>query len=125
MFQQQTIYIKVSINRFDLRHIESGKIISISAVEPFTTERLLIGQFHSAEKALNDGIKQITGHRLMASKPRVLIQPREKIEGGLSEVEERVLLEVATAAGAKEVKVWVGHELPDHEVIGKIKKPNG
>ncbi len=122
MFQQQTIYIKVSINRFDLRHIESGKIISISAVEPFTTERLLIGQFHSAEKALTDGITQIAGHRrLMALKPRVLIQPLEKIEGGLSEVEERVLLEVATAAGAKEVKVWVGHELSDHEVIEKIK----
>jgi len=38
------------------------------------------------------------------------------IEGGLSEVEERALREVAMAAGASKVVVWVGHELSDAEV---------
>jgi len=39
------------------------------------------------------------------------------IEGGLSQVEERVLRELAAGAGARKVFVWVGHELSDQEVI--------
>lgn len=49
--------------------------------------------------------------------PLVVIQPLEMIEDGLSEVEERVLREVAASAGARKVVVWVGHELSDAEVM--------
>jgi hypothetical protein len=41
-------------------------------------------------------------------------------EGGLSEVEERVLKEVAIGAGASKVVVWVGRELSDGEVREKL-----
>ena len=42
------------------------------------------------------------------------------IEGRLSEVEERVLRELAMGAGASKVVVWVGHELSDAEVQEKL-----
>ncbi len=35
----------------------------------------------------------------------VYIQPHEYLEGGLSEVEERLFLEVALAAGAKDAQI--------------------
>jgi len=43
-------------------------------------------------------------------------------EGGLSEVEERVLRELAMCAGASKVVVWVGHELSDAEVKEKLNR---
>ena len=43
--------------------------------------------------------------------PRLLFQPLEMIEGGLSEVEERVFLELGASAGARHVKVHIGPKL--------------
>jgi len=43
------------------------------------------------------------------------------IEGGLSQVEERVLTEAAIGAGASKVVVWLGPELKDDEVKAKLK----
>lgn len=45
----------------------------------------------------------------------------ERCEGGLSQVEERVLHELAAGAGARKVVVWVGAELSDGEVLAKLK----
>ena len=41
----------------------------------------------------------------------------EMIDGGLSQVEERAFIELATGAGARKVVLWIGHELSDQEVI--------
>ena len=41
----------------------------------------------------------------------------EKIEGGLTLVEQRALSELALGAGACKVFIWVGCELTDDEVI--------
>lgn len=43
-------------------------------------------------------------------------------EDGLSDVEERIFLEVASAAGGRKAKVWVSHELSDSEVLQKLEK---
>ena len=43
------------------------------------------------------------------------------VEGGLSEIEERILKEVAIGAGATKVVVWVGAPLTDADVKAKLK----
>jgi len=121
MFRNLALYIKVKTNSFEIRNIQAGTNVSVISKEPFTTERLLVGQFCIAEKELKKGIKNIIGNSFLLSKFNAIIQPIDKTEGGLSEVEERVLLEVATGAGARTVSVWVGHELSDQEVIEKLK----
>ena len=65
-------------------------------------------------------MRTIMKDRFMLTKPRVIIQPLELIEGGLSEIEERVLHELARGAGASKVIVWVGPELSDAEVKQKL-----
>jgi len=115
-----TVYVRVRKNRFDLRHLESGAEASVVAEQPFTTARLLVGQFGAAELALRSAFKQLFAGRLFAVSPQVLIQPLEMAEGGLSEIEERVFREVAMGAGARKVAVWVGHELGDDEVRRKL-----
>lgn len=54
-----TIYVKVYPNIYIILNIEDNNEIVLSAIEPFTTRRLLIGDFSRAENLLNDGIRKI------------------------------------------------------------------
>lgn len=113
----RTVYIKVYPNKFELRDIEKGRTIAVTASEPFTTKRLLVGQFSVADGLLRTGMKKLMGDGLLPVRPVVVIQPTSMTEGGLSQVEERVLLELAASSGARKAKVWVGHQLTDDEVV--------
>ncbi len=114
-----TIYVKVFQNRFELRHIESGKTISAISPSTFTTKRLLVGQFNEADKTLRKGMKELYKDRWLSISPIIVIQPMEKTDGDLSQIEERTLQELAAGAGARRSIVWVGHELSDPEILAK------
>jgi len=116
-----TVYVRVSKNQFRVRHVVDKKEVIVSAFEPFTTKRLLVGEFAAAEKYLKEGVKKVHEGRWFAASPVIVIQPLEMIEGGLSQVEERVLKELAVCAGARKVVVWVGQELSDQEVVQRAK----
>jgi len=79
---------------------------------PFTSTRLLVGNFPEAESLLRRLVKEVTAKGLFATKPRMVIQPLEMTEGGLSMVEERVFLELGEGAGARAVKIHLGEKLP-------------
>ena len=114
-----TIYLKIFPNRFELKHIESGRLQMEVSSDPFTTERLLVGKFSTAEYVLKRGMKRLHENRWLAPSPIIVVHPMEKAENGLSEVEERALRELAIGAGARKVFVWVGNVLSDEEVIEK------
>lgn len=121
-FFANTLYVKIFANRFEILHIESGKMNSIIADRPFTTHRLLVGQFTEAAIELRKGIKLVYAGRnkLFIASPAILIQPMEMFEGGLSQVEERALQELAMSVGARKAIVHVGNTLTDQEVIAKL-----
>lgn len=113
----KSLYVKVYENRFVLKRLDTdGPEHEIESAEPFSTQRLLVGQFSAASRALARGFKQakVVGG-WFSIKPAVVIHPMEKSEGGLSEVEARVLMEVALDAGARKARVWTGHELSTAE----------
>ena len=114
------VYVRVRKDHFRVRSLESATERTYDAQPPFTTTRLLIGQFLPAESLLKRAIKEMAKGGIFTVSPQVLIQPIEMIEGGLSEIEARVLREVAIGAGASKVVVWVGHELSDAEVRKKL-----
>jgi len=116
-----TVYIRVFKNKFHLRHIESKNEITVYPETPFTTERLIIGQFKNAEETLIEGIKQLYKKKWFSPSPKILIQQMEMNEGGLSDVENRILKEVAFVAGARAVLVGSGKELNDNEVLDNVK----
>ena len=66
--------------------------------------RVLIGDFALAEKYLQWLLRKAGGR----SSPRLVMQQRDCLEGGLTEVELRVLRELALGAGAREVLVVEG-----------------
>lgn len=116
-----TLYVRVSRNQFRVRHIESKREVAVSPLKAFSTKRLLIGNYTAAEELLQEGIGRVWKGRWFPPPPVILIQPLEMLDEGLSEVEERVLKEVAAAAGARKVVVWVGHELSDQEVLKHVR----
>ncbi|MFY9259666.1 MAG: hypothetical protein WAO71_04060 [Gallionella sp.] len=116
LFLLNAVYVKVRRNQFQVRSLKSGVDVTSVAQTPFTTTRLLIGQFAAAESALKAALKQLPQGYLRFFSPDIVIHPLEMVEGGLSEIEERIIHEVAVGAGAKRVVVWLGHELNDDEV---------
>ena len=114
------VYVRVWKNRFRLKNIATGIEAEVTPTPGFSTSRLLVGQFRTAQSALKDAIGKVIGKGLFTGSPGVVIQPLEMIEGGLSEIEERVFRELALGAGAARVVVWVGHELSDSEVKEKL-----
>ncbi len=114
-----TLYVKVHKNAITVRHVEKNEEATLAATRPFTTDRLLVGQFSAAQALLKEAMDRTYRARRLSPAPIVVIQPMAMSEGGLSEVEERVLHELATAAGARKAIVWVGSELSDEEVLAK------
>lgn len=113
---RSTVYVRVQPNRFLLRHIESGRVAAIDAHEPFTTRRILVGEYGPAVDALRRGFRELSLGIPYLSDPVVVMHPIAMVDGGLSGVEYRILFEVAEGAGAKRAAVWVGAELSDDQV---------
>jgi rod shape-determining protein MreB len=89
------------------------------ASEPFSHPRTVIGTFTTAQAELKALVAETRGG--FSLKLDILIHPLERIEGGLTQIEERALLELALGAGASHARVWVGAPLTDQEVMEKLK----
>ena len=74
-----------------------------------------------AENCLMTALKELDYGKTYLSDPTTVIHPIDMTEGGLSEVEHRIFLEVAYGAGSKKVMVWLGSELEDNEVLQQAK----
>lgn len=118
---EEKIYVKVFRNRFEIIAV-SGYLVVKSAVslEAFSTSRLLIGNFSLAEQLLRNGIKEVLPKKLIKRSAAVLIHPIEMVDGGLCEVEVKILHEIAIAAGAHRVKLWEGEELTPQQATVKL-----
>ena len=115
------LYIKIKENTCEAKKLTAdGHWQSIVSQEPFTTQRLLVGSFSEAERALTQLLKRVLGQGIFAKKPKVVIHPMEKVEGGLSQIEDRIFRELALGAGALKLVVDTGPELTDSQAIKLI-----
>jgi hypothetical protein len=117
------IYIQIRNNHISVRDTVSKKVCESTSMDPFSTERLLIGNFTVAEALLRSLIRQLVPKqkRFWSLPPLVVIHPMEKCEGGLCQIEERILMELALGSGARKVKLHVGAPLSDLEVVQLFK----
>ncbi len=81
------------------------------AVNPFSHPRQLFSDFYVGEKLLQHAFKQLSNIKSLRPRPKVIVHPMEKIEGGLSMIENRAFRELALGAGAIEVKLYTGNPL--------------
>ena len=114
-----TLYVQVRPDRFIVRKVGDTQTIDRMAPQPFSHPRTLLANFNNAEFFLKPLVAEVKGRFLL--KPHMLIHPLERIEGGLTQIEERAFQELAIGAGAAKVKVWSGAPLSDAEVVEKLK----
>ncbi|EDP60793.1 rod shape-determining protein [Vibrio sp. AND4] len=93
-------------------------------INPFSHPRSFVADFYVAEKLLQHGLYERQKSKLFKLSPRIIMHQLEKTEGGLTNVEERVLRELALGCGAREVLVYVGEKLDADRVTFDAVKSN-
>lgn len=115
------LYIKVGKNRIEAKNLSnSSQWITAIPETPFTTHRLLVGQFSAAEPLLTKLVKQLTPKGLLKKSARMVLHPVVMVDGGLCEVEERIFTELGLGSGAHKVKLHTGSELSAEQAIALL-----
>ncbi|HEY6528352.1 MAG TPA: rod shape-determining protein [Cellvibrionaceae bacterium] len=78
---------------------------------PFLHPRQLIANFQKAEKIMQHAFRIACSKGLFTVSPMVVLQPMEKLDGGLTDVEIRAFRELCLGAGAREVVIYIGTDL--------------
>ena len=116
------LYVQVLENKFIIQVLDNNESREIFLPEKnFTTKRLLVGDFSAAQDCLSKAIKRLAPKKLFTRKTAaVVMNPMEMYKGGLSEVEERILNELAFSSGAIKVALHTGATLTAKEAKHKI-----
>lgn len=111
------LYVKVLPNTFKISIVSEPSHEHIfTSPQPFTTQRLLVGEFSIADQCLTNAVKAIVGKSFFPKSVAIVVQPQAMVEGGLSQIEDRIFKELCLGAGAKKVVVWVGAALSARDV---------
>ena len=98
------LYVQVRPDRFAVRNVTKGTSVERTARPSFSHPRSLIGDFTIAQALLKELVAEAKGG--FSLKTEVLLHPLERLEGGLTQIEERVFRELCIGAGASRVVVW-------------------
>lgn len=112
-----TVYVQIHKNQFDMKYIEEQKETSLTAFPSFSTQRMLVGEYGVAEHLFKKGIKELIGSVWIPPMFRIVMHPVEMVEGGLCQVEDRILNQLASSMQPRTIKVHVGDELGDEDVL--------
>lgn len=80
-------------------------------VNPFSHPRVLFSDFYVGEKLLQHAFSTFAKYKFLRVRPKTIIHPMEKTDGGLTMIEVRALKELAFGAGSIESKVYTGQPL--------------
>jgi len=119
MFSGDFIYIQVFANRFLVRNVDSGESRDVTRNQTYASPRMLIADFTVAAKQIKDAVKSVR-RRMWA--PEILMHPMELIEGGVTQVEYRVFVELGVACGASKTAVYSGAPLSGDAVKRAIRE---
>lgn len=117
------IYLKLYENRVVLRNVTLNKTIELFAIDKFSNARMVVANFYNAEKTVREALSQIQARKLISPLLQFVIQPMEKVEDGICEVERRAFYDLAVDSGAKYVYL-VDHQnhLTDEQIKNIIEQ---
>ena len=84
----------------------------------FKHPRTFINNFEIAEATLRFFITELVQRKMFVT-PFIIFHPTEKIEGGVTQIEQRGLSEIGAAIGARKTYIWTGRTLTDKELLDK------
>lgn len=120
MFSAQTIYIQIEKDVFKFLHVQSGRTTTVGGA--FSNPRLAIAHFNVAAAAARKGVYEVYPKSLFRIAPVIVIHQIYNSEGGLCEIEDRILRELALSAGARQVFVWQGQSLSLSQLENEVYK---
>lgn len=88
----------------------------VQIVNPFDHLRLIADDFVLCEKLLIHGMRSMYGAFSFNAPSKIIFHPKKQVEGGLSDIESRFLLELASNIGGRKVAVYVGSDLSMQQV---------
>ena len=94
--------------------LQSGT--GVEVINPFSHPRSFVADFYVAEKLIQHGLYEVHKVKFLKPAPRIIMHQLEKTEGGLTNIEERVLRELALGSGAREVVIYVGDKLDSDRI---------
>lgn len=104
MFRKR-FHILLRENTIEVRNLGNGRLGN--ARGRFSHPRLLIGDFKAASQCLREALRDAGGAG-MAIRHSALIQPLERLEGGLTELERSLLVRLAMANSMSDAVVLAG-----------------
>lgn len=108
MLSLDTIYVQVFRDRFIVKNVDSGDSSEVKRDMSYASPRMLIADFTTAQHQLKQAVKAVKrGIRA----PEILMHPMELIEGGITQVEYRVFVELGIGSGASKAAVYSGSPL--------------
>ncbi|ROP60286.1 hypothetical protein EDF81_3130 [Enterobacter sp. BIGb0383] len=101
------LYVQMYKNRIVVRNTTTGQ--QVSGSRTFSNQRILVAEFFQAEKLVYDLIEQLMPRSIWTpffgrKQFGILAHALEMNEGGLSQVEERAILEVIFGASGGRAK---------------------
>ncbi len=87
---------------------------------PLGHPRSLLSDFQVLEEMLKQILIQIRPPRLSFKRLVAIIHPMERIEGGLTAIEERGLKEVVSGAGAHDAFTYVGGPISPQQILDAV-----
>jgi len=97
----------------EVEQLQNDKTISIH--NGFSHPRVCINDFEIAQATLMHFVRKVLNKKILI-RPIMIMHPKGDLRGGLSQIENRAMKELATAAGAQKCYVWIGRPLRDIEM---------
>jgi rod shape-determining protein MreB and related proteins len=94
----------------------TARASAFTPTNPFEHPRVFIADFLLAEVVLKHAFHEVASRSWISPNPIVVCHVLEPLEGGLSSIEHRALLELMHGAGARAVFFWSGRELTDEDL---------
>ena len=102
IFKRVPVYVKIYHDKIEITNINTQQTISKTSNIGFSSNRLLVAEFNVAEMLIREILKELG---LSVRTLKILIQQMKEFEDGLSEVEKRVLRDLAEQAGGAVVYI--------------------
>lgn len=101
--KKRELYIKLFQNNIEILDLETKEKFNHTFKSNFGNQRLLIADFNKAETEILYGF---TSNNIKPKNCKIIVHQKEKNEGGLSDIEVRILKELFAIIGVKEVYVY-------------------
>jgi hypothetical protein len=126
MFRSIPFYVKLYKNKIEIVRLDDRNALTREASDNFSNERLIVADFSKFEHFLRSTLKELLPKTfLLQPTLKLLFHVMEDLEGELSTVEKRVLLDSGEHAGGKIVRVYQGkHELSVGQALEELNKKN-